>query len=389
MKKLLLMIALIVLLFGATVESAAAETNIFRDIENTVDERTDALDISDFERFAEELENNVLGKGGIKEFIKALTKGEIGLSPETLIKEMLNRALSGFTALLPELLSIVAVAVLFSLVFGLTGNFANQQTVQIVYFVCYAAIVIIVISLIAKAVSDIHNTVTALTSLMQAVFPPLLTLMSALGGSVSTAVYKPQLALFSTLAASIVTTVVLPLFIVSVIFSVVGNLTESVKLDKLQSAIRYISTWVLSLTFGLYILYITVTGITGGLVDTVSVKAARFMVSSYVPILGGYLSQGFDLITASLVLIKNSLGVAGVLITLGIIITPVIKLVTLTLGLKLIAGILESIADKKLSNFLSGVADCTTQLIGALLGTGFVFLVTLMLIICTCNAGVV
>lgn len=387
--KLMIIIFAILLLLGAAAETAYAEEDIFDKIEETVEKETDTLDISDFERFASELEDNIIGEGGIRQFIKDLTKGKISLSPEELIKEMLKRSLAGFTALLPQLLSIVAVAVLFSLIFGLTGSFVNKQTVQIVYFVCYAAIVVIVITLIAKVVLDIRNTVAVLTSLMKAIFPPLITLMSALGGTVSTTVYKPQLALFSTLAAGVVTTVVLPLFIVSVIFSVVGNLTDSVKLEKLQSAVRYISTWVLSLTFGLYILYITVTGITGGLVDTVSIKAAKFMVSSYVPILGGYLSQGFDLITASLVLIKNSLGVAGVLITIGIIIAPVIKLITLTIGLKLIAGIIESIADKKLSDFLSGVADCTTQLIGALLGVGFVFLVTLLLVICTCNAGVV
>lgn len=389
MKKIVIILIMIFILFGSISDIAFAEEDIFDDIEDTVSEQTDMIDISDFERFCAELEDNIIGNGSVKQFIKDLTKGNIALTPEALIGSFFKRMLSGFTSLLPQLLTIVVIAVLFSLLFGLTGNFANKQTVQIVYFVCYSAIIVIVITMVTKVVLEIRNVMVTLTNLMNAIFPPLITLMSALGGSVSTMVYKPQLALLSTLAANIVTTVVLPLFIVTVVFAVVGNLTENVKLAKLQSAIRYISTWVLSLTFGLYIFYITVAGITGGLIDTVSLKAAKFMVSSYVPILGGYLSQGFDLISASLVLIKNSLGVAGVLITLGIIIAPVVKLLTLTIGLKLIAGVIESIADKKMSDFLSGISECITQLIGALLGVGFVFLVTMLLIICTCNAGVI
>lgn len=390
MKKFLVLLVIAsILIFSVTYTKSYAEDDIYSQIEDKVSKETDNIDISDFERFCAELENNILGNRNIKHTIKEMTKGNIALTPKELITSVFNRMFEGFTSILPELLSIVMIAVLFSLIFGLTADFANKQTVEIVYFVCYFAIILIVMTLIAKVVIDVRNVIQTLTSLMNALFPPLITLMSALGGTVSSAVYKPQLALFSTLAAKVVSNVVIPLFIVTTVFSVVGNLSNNVKLDKLQSALRSISNWVLSITFGLYILYMTIAGITGGLVDTVSLKAAKFMVSSYVPILGGYLSQGFDLISASLVLIKNSLGVTGLLITLGIIISPTVKIITLTVGFKLIAGVIESISDKRMSNFISGVADCTTQLIAAVLGVGFVFLISLLLIICTCNAGVI
>ena len=110
------------------------------------------------------------------------------------------------------------------------------------------------------------------------------------------------------------------------------------------------------------------------------------MVSNYVPILGGYLSQGFDLVTASLAIIKNALGISGILAVLAITLTPVFKLVALTIGLKLTAGIIEPIADKRMSSFINGVAECTRQLVGATMSVGFVFIGSIMLVILTLNA---
>ena len=144
---------------------------------------------------------------------------------------------------------------------------------------------------------------------------------------------------------------------------------------------------MLSVTFGGLITYLSAVGLIGGASDAVSVKAAKYLVGSYVPILGGYLSQGLDLIAAGIILVKNALGVVGIFTVLAVTLTPAFKLIGLTLGLKLTASVIEPIADKRMSSFLNGVAESARSLLGATLGVSFVFIVCITLVIMTLNVG--
>ena len=119
-----------------------------------------------------------------------------------------------------------------------------------------------------------------------------------------------------------------------------------------------------------------------------SFNAAKFAVSSYVPILGGYLSDGFDLLTASLVLVKNAVGVTGVAVLAAVVLFPLLQLAAFILGLRLTAAITEPIGDTRTSSVLGALADNTGLPVTALVGVGFMFFVILMLVIGSFNPGV-
>ncbi len=390
MRKAIFILLIAVLIFIASPSvTAFSEDDLEQQLQEEVEKKTDSLDLSELERFCAELENSFFDTSDVKALIKSVTAGEFVTNPKAIFDKVGKMLLSGFTDVLPAIISVVMVAVLFSMMFGLTGSFVSKQTTEIVYFACYSAVILIVMTKVVQATLEAKEIITMLNGAFSAVLPPLITVVAALGGSASAAIYQPQLAFFSVFIVNVITYGVIPIYLAAVTFSLVGNLSSNVKLEKLAKACLFVNKCILTLTFGAFMLYITIAGITGGIIDTVSVKAAKFMVSSYVPILGGYLSQGFDLVAASLVLIKNSIGVIGMLVVIGIVLVPIVKLTALTLGLKLVAGIIEPITDKRMTDFVYGVSDCTGQLIAAVAGVGFSFMIMMLMMICTFNAGVV
>ncbi len=364
---------------------AKTESEVKEELEAEVDKTVEDLELSEFEQYAESLKY-LYESGDIKSFIKEITRGNIVLTPQTLIKVGLEYLTSGLRSILPTLMGIILIAVLFSIVNGLTSEFLNKQTNEIVYFVCYSAIITTVIAMVIGTIKDVKSTINVLGQIINAVYPPLITLVTAIGGGVTTGLFNPGLAFVSNLVSNIITKIILPLFIASVVFCIAGNLSNSLKLEKLQRATRFIATGILSITFGGFIAYLSIAGLIGGVTDTASVKATKYLVSSYVPVVGGYLSQGFDLVRVGMVIVKNALGVVGVLAVLGVMLLPVLKLTVMTIGLKLTAGIIEPIGDKRMSGFISGISESTRQLLGAILGSGFVFILTLAMILVTLNA---
>ncbi|MBO4534606.1 MAG: stage III sporulation protein AE, partial [Clostridia bacterium] len=287
---------------------------------------------------------------------------------------------SGVRECLPALVAIVVIAILYNMLFGLTEGFVGKSTVEVVHLVCYAAILATVVSLVVGVVSDVRETADRQVNLLGVGTPPLMALTTVLGGSVSSGVLKPQLALFSTLLARIIAAVVIPLFIVSVVLSVVGNLSDNVRLGKLVSAVRYLIGCVLGVSFGLYTTYLTVAGVAGSMADTVSIRAARYVIGNYVPLVGGYISQGFDLVATSLSLIKNALGAYAMILTVAVVLRPLVKVLLLTVGLKLVAGLIQPVGDQRMASMVGSVADCMRSLTAATAGVGFAFLVTMLLV---------
>lgn len=370
---------------GVCTYAEKSEEEIYEELEESVADSLEDLDISEFEEYVKSLEKGFINTSP-KEFILRLIKGEVELSPKEVVEELFLSLTAGVRNILPLMCSIILIAVLFSLIFGLTSNFIKRETVEIVYFVCFSAIITIVVTLLVKAINSVKDTMETLNGVMNALLPPLLTLMIALGSTSGVGLLSPSLAVVSNLVSNIITNVVLPFFVVSVVFCVVGNLSTNLKLERLQSAIRYIVRTVLVLAFGGFSFYLGLIGISAGLSDGLRIKTARFLLSSYVPILGGYLSSGFDLVNAGLVLIKNGLGIVGIIVVSAVVLTPVIELAGLTLGLKLTAGIIEPIGDKRLSSMLGGLAESVRQLVGTVLGVGFIFIIILGMAILTLSS---
>lgn len=384
MKARLILLFLLVFCLAFCVPTACAAADATdkaqEELEEYVQRNLDGLDISEFEYFVASLGG---AKGNVRETLSALIKGELTLTPRQLFALFWDAFASAFSRTLPALTIIVLISLLFNLLHGLTQNFLTRGTTDIVYFVCYTAVLLTVVTVVVDVLTSVRSVVDTLVNMMNAIAPPLMTLTSAVGASATSAVFRPQLAFCCTLVGDVIGNIVIPLFIVAVVFAVVGNLSDNVKLDKLQSATRYIIGVVLGVTFGLFTTYLTVAGIAGGMADTLSVRAARYVIGSYLPLLGGYISQGFDLVTASLSLIKNALGVYAVLTVVGVVLTPLMQLAALTVGLKLTAGIIEPIGDRRMASFVGSIAECMRSLLAAVAGVGFTFMVTLLLVMCS------
>ena len=389
----LILIATLALFFCGNAVFAEAENKSAEDVEREViaevERYVDSLDLGDLHDFIQGLDApNGLKDFSLKEYIGKIAKGELPLSVENVFTYLGQSALGALSNTFAALLTVMILAVMSSILSGLTSGFKKRQTMEIVHYVFFALVVSIVMVKIAEIVTECREVIDALSKLSDSAFPPLITLMSALGGKVSSSLYKPQLALFCRIITSVIRSVILPLFTAGIAFCLISNLSSAVKMDKIQSAIRYVSTVIITSIFGLFITYLTVAGISGGMADGVSIKAAKFVLSNYVPILGGSLSQGFDLISAGCVLVKNAIGLIGILGVVFLILKPIFHIVVFTFALKAVASLVQPIGDKRISDFLYSVSNATKTLITAILGTGFVFIVSLLLVVVTCNAGV-
>lgn len=375
----------------AYADGGKSEEELKEELSQAVEQAINGLNTDELDKFVDSLdieEQSALGIESIKRMLLELVNGtskDFFSSFLNAFGSTIGRYFAGF---LPSFVTIIIICLLNSLLAGLTSDFLNGSTSEVAHIMCYCAIVIVLMSGMASVISEVSRTVQGLMTFASVLFPILLTLLSMLGGATAMAIYSPFMAALSTVIMKLVTSVILPAFVATIVFSVVGSISKNVRLNKLVKLIKSASGWLIGIIFGMYATFLTVQGISGGLVDKFGFNLAKFALSSYVPILGGYLSDGFDLLSASLVLVKNAVGYTGVIILLAAVLFPLVKVVIFSLTLRLTAAVAEPIGDSRVATLMSDLASNMNLLITALAGTAFLFFILLMLLIGSANYGI-
>ena len=111
----------------------------------------------------------------------------------------------------------------------------------------------------------------------------------------------------------------------------------------------------------------------------------RYAIKNYIPMLGGYISEGFELVKAVGILIKNATGGVGIVLLFFDILSPLIMLAIFELGLKFVSGIIEGVGDKKSAKLLFDVAGSLRLLVVVLIGVGLMYFLTIFLLLCSAS----
>ena len=358
--------------------------DIEEELKDTVNDQLADLDLSALENFLNNLtdeQKEIFGSSSILDKLNKIISGEFSENSSSLLQAILNLIFDELLAILPFIASIIAIAVLAGLLSDFKGN--SQSIRDIIHFVCYGVIIVIVASVATQMITLTSNTLSLIVTQMEIIFPLLLTLLTAMGGTVSVAVYQPAVVVLTSIVTKIFTTILMPIFIFALVFSIVSNLSNSVRLDKLSSFLNTLFKWIIGIVFTIFMGFLAIKGITAGSIDSISFKTAKFSLSTYVPILGGYLSEGLNVILASCVLIKNAIGASGLLLLFSTILIPLLQLVLFMLALKFTGALLEPLSDNRISNFISSISKIFIMPIVMIIGVAFMYVIFVGLIMCT------
>ncbi len=372
----------------ASEDGVDAEETVMEDLKDSTQNAINTLDLDVFEDFLKTLDaeqQSLLPFDDLKTFIKDLTEGKTDNAFQNFASAILKSIGKYFVGFLPALVTILTVSMLKSMLSGMTSPFLNSSTNEIVHIVCYGVIVVVLATSVVSVVTTTVSAINGISQFAEGVFPVLLTLLASLGATTGVATYQPMMAVLGGGVIAIISKVILPAFVACVVFAMVGNLSKNVKLTKMSKMFKSVSSWLIGIVFGLYGTFLTAGGISGGVIDRVGYSAAKFALSSYVPILGGYLADGFDLVSASMLIVKNAFGYTAVIVLGATVLFPLLRIVAFIFAIRLCSAITEPLGDDRVSNMLSSVADNCGLLVSALAGVSFMFYILIMLIVGVVN----
>ena len=358
------------------------------DLSGNIDEILSELDTEELQEYLDSLtdEQKELFGGSITEAIRSVIDGDFKLDYSNVLSAVAGLIFSGLKGMLPAFCVICSIAILCGLLTHFRSSFAENGTAKLIHFVGYSAILVLILSSLAGVLGDCISSVNSMRAQMQAIFPVLLTLIATSGGSVSVAVYQPAVLFLSEAVVGVITSAVFPLAGLIFVLNMVGNMSKEIRVKNFSSLFAGIIKWTLGITLAAFTVFLTVQGITSASYDGLSFKAAKYAISNSVPIVGGFLGSGFDLVIAGSVLIKNAVGSCGIALLVIVLAAPLIQLAVCNLFLKIAAAVTAPVGGSGNSHFLSSLSGTMNYFIAGLLSVAFMYFVTMLLLICSSNS---
>lgn len=160
----------------------------------------------------------------------------------------------------------------------------------------------------------------------KALLPSLAAAVAAGGGIVSAASRQVATVFFSNVLLTLIRNVLLPLVYFYVASAAAGAMLPGEPLKRVAAGVKKVVTWALTGSLALFTGYLTISGAAATSADAAALQMTRSVIATAVPVVGGIIAQASGTVLSGAGLLKNSLGVAGMLAVLATCLTPFVRL---------------------------------------------------------------
>lgn len=345
----------------------------------TIIEQQEEFKIQDFIKSAEKFTGEFFEDIDINEILNDAIKGEVDNS--TLLKKILNILGKEVTTNIKSLVSILAIILIHSILKSISESLENNNISKLIYYVQYILIVTVIMSNFTDIIKLVQDTTGNLIGFMNTLVPLLITLMMYTGSITTSSVVEPIILFMINFIGNIIQNLIIPFVLVLTSLMIISKISDKVHIDKLSKFFKSGIVWFLGIVLTVFVGVVSLEGTLSSSVDGITAKTTKAVVSSAIPVVGKILGDAVDTVLGCGIVLKNAVGLVGVVIVIGICIMPILKLFVLSVSYKLLSTVVQPIADEKIIDLLEQIGDIFKIFLGILCAISFMLIIGTTLVL--------
>ncbi len=358
---------------------------VFANNSETLEEQQKEFGIQEFINNSKQYAGDFFEDIDIEEMLNSAIQGKVDNS--TILKRALGLLGDEFIKTLKTIGSIFAIIIIHAILKSISDNLENNGVSKLIYYAQYILIITIIMGNFSDIVKMVQDTTENLVAFMNMLVPILVTLMIYTGSIVTSSVIEPIILFMINFIGNMIKEIIIPLILVFTSLVILSKLSDRVQIDKLSKFLKSGVVLVLSIVLTIFVGVVSFEGTMSASVDGITAKTTKALVSSAIPVVGKILSDSVDTVLGCGIILKNAVGLVGVVVVIGICIIPIIKLVCVTLSYKLLASLTEPIADAKIIGLLDQIGDIFKIFLAILSAISFMIIIGTALVLKISNSG--
>ncbi|MBR5232492.1 MAG: stage III sporulation protein AE [Clostridia bacterium] len=320
------------------------------------------------------------------ETVLLLARGEVIWNAGEVLSHLKTFVLGEVQNSMQRMMGLLAPSLLCALIGVLRGK--GKSVVSLAESICFLALAAVMGSDIKTYLAAAEGAVNRMDEIMESLFPILLTLLASVGSTAGTALFQPAVAAASGTMTTLVRNVSLPMALGMAVITMLDSLSEKMRLHRFSMLLRSCATWTLGIAFTVFIGVTALQGLSAGTADGVSIRAAKYAVDHFVPVVGGMFADTMDTLVGCSLLIKNALGITGMALLFAAAGLPMLRTLCAALMYRLCAALLQPVGQERVAGTLHGFSDVMTVLFVIQLSVGAMFMLLIAQMLAVGNAAV-
>ena len=311
-----------------------------------------------------------------QDVLTALLDEKETISPKLIgefITDTLFHVVKSNKSTLVYLLLVMIIAAVFT---NFSEVFQNRQIAQTGFYLVYILLITVCLHSFQMTVQELTDSMETLNTFMSVLAPAYFICMALAVGSISSIAFYNLVLLLIFLVDMVTLHFLLPLIHVCLMVQVLNFLSDEEYLSKFAELLQTIVGWGLKTLLAL----ITGVGIVQGILNPSmdAVKRSAFTKGAeMIPGIGDVFGGVTDVVLGTAVLIKNGIGMAGVVLVIAICLVPILNMGILTLLYKGLAALVQPVSDKRIVEAVNSVGDGYHMLLKVVCTTAVLFMITI------------
>jgi stage III sporulation protein AE len=316
------------------------------------------------------------------EFTEKLMKGEEAFSFSSIGNQLLNSIRGEITANLGNFGKLISIALIAAVFTNLTMAFRNNHVSETGYYITYLLLFSLLISTFVTASTIAVSAINSILDFMKALIPAYLMSVGFCTGSTTSLMYYEAALMLISLVDFLIIKVVIPLINFYLVVTLANNMSKEDMLSKLAGLFSTAISWLLKSLLAAVIGFNAIQGLIVPVADKVK-RSVLFKASEALPGVGNALGSVTETIFGAGVLLKNAIGVAGLIVILSICAVPLLKLFMITVIYKVGCATLQPISDKRMIECVNASAKSAGMLLQSVFVGAVLFILSITIVAVT------
>ena len=311
---------------------------------------------------------------------EAVAHGENPFQPESILPLLTDLFFRFFKDNLGLLIKLTILCI-FS---GIVSALSETDNSQVSYIAMLALVFSIAFDILKNSLTLAETTIDNLLIFMQSLLPSVLMLASK-GMSALTVSFQP--ALFASIQTIVYVSKewFLPMILFTSVLSAINSMTARFHITKLLETCNLFIKWGLGLLMTVYVALLAICGFSGATQAGAISKTVKYAIASFIPMVGGVLAESAESVLLSMSLIRNAVGITGIIAVLFLSVTPLLNLLATSVIFRLVASIAEPASDKRIIKLVSGFASSISLIFSILLAVCVMLIISIAMLISLTN----
>lgn len=332
--------------------------------------------------------NQMLGDNtfSFSDYVTKLMHGQIPFSLENSLQTVLN----GLAANLVQERKMYVYLILIAVIGAVLGNFSSllqgRQVAETAFYAVYLLFFSVLLTSFVQVSQIAENTLTQLLEFMRVLLPSYFMTMAFSQGAAATGVYYQFALSMITIVDYVLLKFIFPAIQIYFLLRVANQLSKQDMFTKMAELIHDVVKFVMKAMFGIMMGVNVVQGLVLPITSQLE-SSAVIKMSGAIPAVGNTLSSVASTVLCAGTLVKNAVGVTGVLAVAIYCGVPLLRLVISKFLFQLTNAFIQPISDSRVVSSIGAVVSALELLIYAVFVGCMMFVISIALMSALTSVG--